>query len=319
MFEKKSFDPEKDIPSLKNKVIFITGGNTGIGKQSAIELCKHQPAEIWIAARNATTADATVADIKERAPEISIRFIELDLASFESVRATAKAFLASAARLDILMLNAGIMACAPGLTKEGYEMQFGTNHMGHALLVKLLLPRLLDTTLLPDADVRVISVSSVGHKFTVPGGIDFDNAVKTANVEMKMIDRYRLYGQSKLANILYMRELAKRYPLLAAVSIHPGTVKTGLMNYSEGSFMVSFFRKVVMPLTSVDVEEGAKSQLWAVASETLESGEYYTPVGVPGNGSAQSMDMQLSVKLWEWTQKELEKVCNGSHIVDGSS
>ncbi|KAF4460913.1 alcohol dehydrogenase Bli-4 [Fusarium albosuccineum] len=306
MFNNKDpFNPERDIPSLKGKVIFITGGNTGIGKQSAIELCKHQPAEIWIGARNAKTADAAIAEIKGLAPEVSVQFVQLDLKSFESVRAAARTVLASTSRLDILMLNAGIMACSPGLTKEGYEVQFGTNHMGHALLVKLLLQLLLNTAALPNSDVRVVSVSSVAHKFGVPGGIDFDH-LKTADESMTTNDRYRLYGQSKLANILYTRELARRYPQLTSVAIHPGTVKTGLMKDGDGSLLITAFRRFVVPMISVEVDEGAKSQLWAATSKTVENGEYYVPVGVPGKGSAQSADKELSGKLWDWTQKELE-------------
>ncbi|KAM5349754.1 hypothetical protein ACJ41O_006259 [Fusarium nematophilum] len=298
------YNPDADIPSLKGKVVLITGGNVGLGKQSALSLCKHHPSQVWIAARSAKKGNAAISEIKEQVPGsgISLRFLELDLASFDSVKSAARTLLESVSRLDIVLLNAGIMACPPGLTKEGYEVQFGTNHIGHALLLKLLLPLLVKTASSPDSDVRVVSVSSVAHKFGPSGGIQFDS-LKTSAEIMATNDRY---GQSKLANLLYAREIARQYPQLTTVAIHPGTVKTDLQQSNDGSFVVSAFQKVVVPIIGVSVEEGAKNQLWAATAKDVESGEYYVPVGIPGKGSALSMDRELSRKLWEWTEKELE-------------
>lgn len=178
--------------------------------------------------------------------------------SIHSIKAAATTFLASVSRLDILMLNAGIMACPPGLTKESFEVQFGTNHMGHAFLVKLLLPLLLGTAAAsPGIDVRVVSVSSVAHKFCPSVGIDF-GVLKTPADGMATNDRY---GQSKLANVLFIGELARRYPQLTSVAIHPGTVKTDLQNSNDGSLLVSAFQKFVVPIIGVSVEDGAKNQL----------------------------------------------------------
>ncbi|TVY59892.1 putative oxidoreductase [Fusarium oxysporum f. sp. cubense] len=298
-----SFNPDRDIPSLEGKVILITGGNAGIGKQSALALSKHQPSEIWIAARNAKKAETAIAEIKQQSPGVDVRFLELDLSSFASVKSAAQTFLKSVSRLDILMLNAGIMACPPGQTSEGYEVQFGTNHMGHALLTKSLLPLLTHTaSSSPGSDVRVVSVSSIAHKFGPSGGIQFDTLKSTAS-GMSTTDRY---GQSKLANILFIRELALRHTELTPVSIHPGTVKTDLQNSNGGSWMLSAFQKFVVPLVGVSVEEGAKSQLWAATAKGVKAGEYYVPVGVSGNGSQLSKDKVLAKKLWDWTEKELE-------------
>ncbi|KAH7159488.1 hypothetical protein B0J13DRAFT_539072 [Dactylonectria estremocensis] len=297
------YNPDTDIPSLKGKFILITGGNVGLGKQSALAICKHHPSQVWIAARSAEKANTAIAEIKKQVPDsdVSLRFLELDLASFDLVKSAAKTLLASVSRLDILLLNAGIMARPPGLTKEGYEIQFGTNHVGHALLLKLLLPLLVKTASAPASDVRVVSVSSVAHKFGPSGGIQFDT-LKTLAEAMATNDRY---GQSKLANILYAREVARRYPQLTTVAIHPGTVKTDLQKSNDGSFIVSAFQKVVVPIIGVSVEEGVKNQLWAATGEGVKNGEYYVPVGIPGKGSALSMDRELSQKLWEWTEKEL--------------
>ncbi|KAF5642471.1 alcohol dehydrogenase Bli-4 [Fusarium tjaetaba] len=298
-----AFDPDRDIPSLEGKVILITGGNVGLGKQSALALSKHQPSELWIAARSAKKADSAIAEIKQLSPAVQVRFLELDLASFASVKTAAEAFLSPVSRLDILMLNAGIMACPPGQTTEGYEVQFGTNHMGHALLTKILLPLLIRTaSSSPRSDVRVVSASSVAHKFGPSGGIQFDTLKSTATA-MSTNDRY---GQSKLANLLFIRELAEHHPELTVALIHPGTVKTDLQKSNDGSWMINVFQKVVVPLIGVSVEEGAKSQLWAATAKGVQSGEYYVPVGVSGEGSQSSNDKALAKKLWDWTEKELE-------------
>lgn len=213
----------------------------------------------------------------------------------------AKEFTSKENKLDILYLNAGIMATPAGLTKDGYEIQFGTNHVGHALLTKLLLPTLEKTAEQPGSDVRVIAVSSIGHLAAPWSGICFDK-LKT---EMSWTPTMVRYGQSKLANILFARELAKRYPKILAVSVHPGAVNTELYR--------SVFSGWMSPLTKLKggfdtIETGAKNQLWAGTAkrEDVANGEYYTPVAMSGQGSWKSQDMALAAKLWEWTEKELE-------------
>ncbi|KAF2167255.1 hypothetical protein M409DRAFT_22682 [Zasmidium cellare ATCC 36951] len=301
-----SFNPSKDIPSLAGKVILITGGNAGLGKESALQLAHHDPSEIWIASRNLSKAQAAIAEIRTIIPDARLKALQLDLASLESVKSAADEFLRQTSRLDILFLNAGIMSCPPGLSQEGYEIQFGTNHLGHAALVKLLLPHLeaTATATAPASDVRVISVSSMAHKYVPSGGIDFASLQTTAE-KHPTNDRY---GQSKLANILYARELAKRHPRVTSVSVHPGIVKTDLHADIAGNFVVRAFSKCVVPLIGLDVEQGARNQLWAAtAKKGVESGEYYTPVGVKGGDSAFSRDQGLAGRLWEWTQTELAK------------
>lgn len=187
------FEPARDIPSLAGKIVLITGAAGDLGRQTAIELARYgRPARIYIAdlprdseAKNALArrilqeaykdsdydkkADAT------EAPRTEIRFLELDLSSFDSVRKCAADFLAQEQRLDILFLNAGIIRVAAETTTEGYEIHFGINYLGHALLSRLLLPfmqRTVEEQL--HADVRVVIVSSEGHLAAPKGGIDFD-------------------------------------------------------------------------------------------------------------------------------------------------
>lgn len=123
------FNPAKDIPSLAGKVILITGGNLGLGKQTALDLAKHNPSELWLAARSAESGNATVAEIKKASPGVQVHFLPLDLSSFKSVKEAARTFLGSVSRLDIFYMNAGIMGGPHVTTDDGYERQFGTNHV----------------------------------------------------------------------------------------------------------------------------------------------------------------------------------------------
>ncbi|KAH8588872.1 hypothetical protein B0O99DRAFT_727129 [Bisporella sp. PMI_857] len=296
-----SFNPAHDIPSLTGKTILVTGGNTGLGKQSVLELSRHNPLEIWLSARSEEKGRAAIADIKREVPNAHVMFLELDLSSFESIKQAAKMFLASASHLDILMLNAGIMACPPGLTKDGYEIQFGTNHMGHALLVKLLMPVLLKTADKRSTDVRIVSVSSVGHRFALHGGIQFD----TLKCRAENVSTHALYGQSKMANIIYAAELARQHPTLKVVSVHPGLVNTNLYRV-EGKPLLRAFQTFIASIMGRGVNDGAKNQLWACVAPDVDSGEYYEPIGVAGKGSKEIKDIELARKLWDWTQKEIE-------------
>lgn len=296
-----SFNPAKDIPSLVGKVILITGGNLGLGKQTALDLAKHNPSQLWIAARSAETGNAAVKEIKQASPGVSVNFVRLDLSSFKSVKEAARTVLGSASRLDIYYMNAGIMGGPHVATEDGYERQFGTNYMGHALLFKLLKPLMLKTASLPGADVRAVSLSSAGHGYGRKELL-FDR-MKGPAEDVSAMDKY---CHSKLANLLYARALAKYVPEITSVAVHPGDIRTGLFTSNGGSWMITLIRAVVLPLTSVSVEDGAKNQLWAGTSKDVVSGEYYEPVGVTGKGSPQAYSDESARKLWEWTEKELE-------------
>jgi NAD(P)-dependent dehydrogenase (short-subunit alcohol dehydrogenase family) len=315
-FKSVSFNPKTDIPPLTDKVILVTGGNVGLGKQAILEYARHGPLLIWLAARSVQKANAAANEIRQQVPDARIQVLELDLASFDSIKKAAATVLAESSRLDILMLNAGIMATAPGLTADGYELQFGTNHMGHALLTKLLLPLLNKTSRssssnnsnnhndMPPAtaDVRIISLSSHGHTYAGKGGIDFAT-LQTRAEAMSALGRY---SQSKLANVLWARQLAREHPHFTVAAVHPGVVRTQLMERATGTPAIvrALTRAGGCLLTPVD--QGVRNQLWASVAAGVESGEYYEPVGVAGLASADGRDEALARRLWTWTERELQ-------------
>lgn len=312
------FDPCADIPPLFGKTILVTGGNSGLGKQSIIELARHEPSEIWLTTRDPHNGQAARRDVQSQVPGAVIRVLELDLSSLGSVRAAAQTFLSSASRLDILLLNAGLGGSLPGLTKDGYEIYFGTNHLGHALLTKLLMPLLLQTAEQQKAeneakkeihaettpDVRVVVLTSIMMSWAPPGGILF-NKLNTPLGEIGT--SFTLYGQSKLANTLFARYLAKDYPQLTVAAVHPGVVDTGI---ADKTAQYNKWARFVLPAATpfmLTVEEGVKNQLWAATSKDVISGEFYTPVGILGNTTKLASDDALAERLREWTDAELEK------------
>lgn len=201
------------------------------------------------------------------------------------------------------MLNAGIAAAPPSLSNSGYELQFGTNHMGHALFTQLLMPTLLRTKAAdPAADVRIVIVASEGHKFAPKGGIQFDN-VKTEMPNNMSMGRY---GQSKLANILFGKELAALYPQVKTMSVHPGTIDTPILRSgAQNHPYLAALAKPLMKLIADTPETGAKGQLWACVSDGVTSGGYYEPIGKVGTQTAAAKDGKLQKDLWDWTNREL--------------
>ncbi|KAI1100690.1 NAD(P)-binding protein [Jackrogersella minutella] len=246
------------MPILTGKVILITGVDL---------LARRNPARIYIIGRNAEGAENVIQKVRREIPEskTEIKFIKCDLTIRSSVKQVAEYLPSQESRLDVLRANAGIMATPPGLTKDGYEVQFGTNHLGHTL------------------------------HYPQNGGVVFDE-LKTRQDYWVLGPRQR-YGQSKLANILYARELARRYPSITSLAIHPGTTPTSLI----GS--LSCKNKFIT------VEQGPCSQVWAVGAPKSKavSGNSYQPVGVNPEDilTPHALDRKLAEKLWDWTEKEI--------------
>ncbi|GAM40131.1 hypothetical protein TCE0_034r12240 [Talaromyces pinophilus] len=176
--------------------------------------------------------------------------------------------------------------------------------MGHALLVKLLIPVLLKTVELPGSDVRVVVLTSHAHNYAPDFGIQFDT-LKNSAEGMNTIARY---GQSKLANLLWGRELGRHYPQLTVPLVHPGLVRTNLATtMGQSNFIMRVLWWITSSFIGVDVETGTLNQLWAATSPQVESGQYYVPVGKTKKGNKYAQDSGLGKKLWEWTEGELEE------------
>ena len=302
------FDPDKHIPDLSGKVVIVTGANAGCGKETVLQLAKHSPGRIYLAARSKAKYDDAMKAVAAATPNASefVRFLELDLASLASLKAAADKVISENDRLDLLVNNAGVMAVPHCLTADGFEVQFGTNHIGHALLTRQLLPLMEQTTSEADSDVRIVNVSSGAHTLTNTAGITFSE-LKTP---MENFHPGRLYAQSKLANLLHARELANRYPKILSVSIHPGRVESKLDHtFKEQGGLVSRFAQVMdYFVTPMSVDKGALTQLWAATwkKDDIVNGAYYAPVGKEDPGSKLSRDSKLQERLWTWTEDELK-------------
>jgi NAD(P)-dependent dehydrogenase (short-subunit alcohol dehydrogenase family) len=284
-------------------------GTAGLGANVVVELAQHHPAHIIFTGRNAQSAQDTSTKAKSAAPATTVSFVQCDLADLASVKAAADRILREHSQLNILMANAGIMAHPPALTKDGYEMQFGVNHLGHALLIKKLVPLIQRTaTAQPaSADVRIILLSATAWQKSVPReGIAFD---KLTTTQESLGGQWLRYGQSKLANMLYAKELARRYPEILSFSITPGVVATELIG------KLGWVDRAIVYLTQIgkvqQLDEGISNQLWAVSAEreSVEQGAFYEPVGrLSFLKSKYSEEPDLARTLWAWTERELAHI-----------
>jgi NAD(P)-dependent dehydrogenase (short-subunit alcohol dehydrogenase family) len=239
----------------------------------------------------------------------------MDLSSLHSVKdAIVKGFKHD--RLDILMNNAGIIAKPPLLSADGYEIQFATNHLGHAMLTKNLLPFLINTANDPNSDVRIISNTSDGYEFhrMIKGGISFSDLDSGSTMNKWILGPWQRYGHSKVANILFTSELSRRYPQITSVVVHPGVVKTPMVTEMRG--FVRWFNNTMCWIAGIkmmEAEQGAYNQVWCAAGarkEELRNGGFYRPIGhdATDNLKGEATDANLAMRLWEWTEGVLEKL-----------
>ncbi|KAK3684170.1 oxidoreductase [Podospora appendiculata] len=296
---------ERDVPELTGKVVLITGGTGGLGAGAALLLAKRNPAKLYITGRNEAATQKIIKQIHDDGSSTEVTFLPCDQSSLASVKQAADTFLVRESRLDVLMANAGVMAAPPGLTEDGYEVQFGVNHVAHALLIRKLLP-LLDQTAITHGDARIVMLTSLAFILAPRGhGIVFDELRTPQNYWF--LGGFQRYAQSKLANLLHGRELARRYPNITTIVIHPGESNTSLVGN------LSWYHKIVVFLPNIGrflpVEQGCWNQVWAVGvpKDKVVSGEMYEPIGALTKGYTQyCLDEKLAARLWDWTDEELK-------------
>lgn len=264
------------------------------------QLSSHNAARIYLAARSKEKAEQAIKELQAANQKATgIVILKLDLASLESVKEAASDSLQGETRLDILVNNAGIMMTAEGLTKDGYEIQFGTNVMGPALFTQLLLPVLRETTKV-NPQTRMVMLSSAEHA-RAPGDI-----YKFGEFKTKMSDRHKAerYTISKLAYLHYAKALAEREPHVKIAPVHSGMVATDLHHASVGLFLRPFLF-TAGKLFATPVEKGVLSQIWTAVSPDAKSGQYYGPVGKAECGSKASQNHDLQEQLYAYVQSEL--------------
>ena len=290
----------EQIPDQTGRTAIVTGANSGLGLVSARELAR-RGASVVLACRNAEKGAAALEAISLVAPTARLELAALDLGSLASVQAFAERFRSTHDGLDLLLNNAGVMAPPRQVTAEGFELQFGTNHLGHFALTGQLIGAMEGRE-----DARVVTLSSLAHKM---GRIDFDDLQSE-----RRYNRWRAYGQSKLADLMCALELDRRLraagSTVKSLAAHPGYAATNLQ-----SAAVPTLDRIVMVFTNAlaaqSAERGALPSLYAATEPGLEGGIYVGPDGigefrghprqVSPNGSAR--DEQVAARLWEVSEE----------------
>lgn len=340
------FNPYLDITDLVGKVILVTGGGlrrtltlsdrlpgadrqtlnftgtAGLGSEIVTQLVAHHPKAIYFTGRNESAAHSLLAKLAVTSNSsntpVALHFLRMDQSSLQDVSATAAHLLQRETRLDILICNAGVLHTevddGPGTTQDGYELHMGVNHLSHALLIKKLRPLLLRTQPEPG---RVVVVASTGFRASPLGsGIVFDQLKSSQKdfgpwLNWTGLQVWFKYGQSKLANVLYVQELARHHPDLLSVAVHPGVFDTYLTTH------VSWFHRAFLTITTIgdwySVPQAAHNPLWAATTDkgNLKNGYMYFPVGQTDLGFPRGglvKDKSLAKRLWDWTERELAEV-----------
>jgi NAD(P)-dependent dehydrogenase (short-subunit alcohol dehydrogenase family) len=283
-----------DIPDQTGRTVVITGANTGLGYETAAALAA-KGAHVVLAVRNLDKGKEAARRVEQTTPGASVAVQELDLSSLESVRAAADELNSRYDAIDLLINNAGVMMTPKSTTKDGFELQFGTNHLGHFALTGLLLDRVLAAK-----GSRVVTVSSQGHRFA-RDGIRFDDLQWERDYS-----RVGAYGQAKLANLLFTYELQRRLQgtNTVAVAAHPGGSNTELARNTPIGVRTVF--NLVGPLITQSAEMGALPTLRAATDPGVLGGQYFGPDGLGEQrgypkvvaSSEASHDIDAQRRLW---------------------
>jgi len=291
----------QDIPDQSGRIVLITGTNSGTGFEAARALAR-RGAHVILGCRQLERALGAEQRLRSEIPGASLERLSLDLASLASVRKAADALRSQHGRLDLLLNNAGVMIPPYGKTEDGFELQFGTNHLGPFALTGLLLPLLLET---PGS--RVVTMSSVAHKM---GRIRFEDLQSERGYHS-----WKAYGQSKLANLLFTFELQRRLvgaqSDTLAVAAHPGWARTELQRHADRNPVLRVLMSSLGALFAQDADQGALPLLRAAVDPAVRGGEYYGPSrygeckGAPVlvKTSARAQDEAIQRRLWECSER----------------
>jgi NAD(P)-dependent dehydrogenase (short-subunit alcohol dehydrogenase family) len=278
--------------TMDGRRVLITGGNTGLGLETAVALAR-EGARVTFTTRNPQKGADALVVIRDRSGNDSVDVMELDLARLASVRELAEAFAARNDQLDVLVNNAGLMLTSRRETDDGYETTFQVNHLGPFLLTNLLRDQLV-----AGEDARVVNLASAAHK-SAGKGLDFDDLQATR------YRSYRVYARSKLANILFTRELARRWDDtgITANAVHPGFVASDFGRDGDGGRLAG----VVMPLLkpfALSPEQGAQTQIYVASAPELAgiTGGYWAK-SAPATPSAAAQDDAAAARLWEVSEQ----------------
>ncbi|KAN0135034.1 NAD(P)-binding protein [Lactarius tabidus] len=299
----QSFPPRpiwgvNEIPDLTGKVIVVTGGNAGVGKETVKQLLTHN-ATVYLAARSAQKANEAIEELKTETGKQAI-FLQLDLSDLHAVRKSAQEFLSKENYLHVLINNAGVMVSPKEqVTAQKYDLQFGTNVIGPWLFTKLLAPALIAAT---DASpshekARIVTVSSSANYLT--NGLDFyaiaDGPERTKYSELE------LYNKSKFGNVVVAKELARRYgDKIVCTSLHPGNIRTGLQRHMSG------WQNTLLYWTMYPPSYGALTQLYCATSPSAAdaNGKFFIPWARAGEPNKAALDPRLGERLWSWLENE---------------
>jgi len=284
-----------NIPDQEGRVAIVTGSSSGIGYETARVLA-NKKATVILAVRNLGKGNAAANKIREEYKDADVKVMELDLANLESVKNFTDQFMLKYSRVDLLINNAGVMVPPYSKTADGFELQFGTNHLGHFALTGLLIDLIKDTK-----DSRIVTVSSGAHQY---GKLDFHDL----NWEKRKYKAWRAYGDSKIANLYFTYQLERKLKekgngTLAAAS-HPGWTATELQRHSGiASFLNRFFAQ--------DIDMGALPTLYAAVGPDVKSGDYFGPSGFKEmkgypkkvESNERSHDKDTAQRLWEVSEE----------------
>lgn len=295
----------KDLPDMSGKTALITGANSGLGLETAKALAA-KGARIIMACRNTGKANVAASEIRAFAPNAMIDIKQLDLGNLTSVHTFADAVLADETKIDLLINNAGLFSGSRAETTDGHELQFGTNHLGHFVLNSKLLP------LVEAAGGRIVVLGSMSHQLVK------DYSTTDLNWEKRTYVPMQAYAQSKLANMLYTLELAKRLEAknssAMVVMAHPGFAATNISNTEDAGRGMKFGQnvtKVVTKLFAQPQSAGAWPTLLAATDPTAKQGDYYGPDGLGGtrgnpkkcDRAAVAKDEKAATELWEASEQ----------------